>query len=319
MKAYMAILLILLLGGATATLAEKMPAPASVKYMFCGPQENPTLDVVPENANPMGCGAFATGGDTISIRVNFMEFASKVNIFFGFWAPSLGPDVFLLTAADRFVPLSKGLVPWRANTTGPIDESLFGDISAAALPSQIYRFFILITPAQLASRNGRIHKDNSHEKSEGSYYLWEIYLPNKVMYGFLHLMYQMNCGPGSTVFGSNEAHFYVENNRIQGILSLGNSNLWDGRVEFSGLCGQCTAKGVSHITLGGELRDINGQPTLCFKTTNGTHICDMVCGPYTFDCTAEDYTDEFWMPLTDGYIVEHPNRVWNYALHLIRK
>ncbi len=89
MKKEIAFILIILLSGATAAVAETMPAPGSAKGFFLGPEEIPVLDASAENASSIGFGAFAAGGDAISIRVGLMAFSSPVNIVFAIYAPTL--------------------------------------------------------------------------------------------------------------------------------------------------------------------------------------------------------------------------------------
>jgi hypothetical protein len=43
--------------------------------------------------------------------------------------------------------LPAGVQPWRANTTGPIDESLFGAVHVTSLPDGTYPLYMLVTPA----------------------------------------------------------------------------------------------------------------------------------------------------------------------------
>ncbi|SPQ01121.1 hypothetical protein NBG4_430016 [Candidatus Sulfobium mesophilum] len=55
--------------------------------------------------------------------------------------------------------LHAGVQPWRANTTDPIDESLFGAVPMTSLPDGTYSFYMLVTPAG----------------SLNTYYLWSTF------------------------------------------------------------------------------------------------------------------------------------------------
>ncbi|MEJ2685202.1 MAG: hypothetical protein P8Z71_12500, partial [Candidatus Sulfobium sp.] len=62
------------------------------------------------------------------------------------YAPSISTDNFLIKPDLSLQPLSAGLVKWKTNTSGPIDESLYGDIPINDLPSGIYYLGLLVTP-----------------------------------------------------------------------------------------------------------------------------------------------------------------------------
>lgn len=80
-----------------------------------------------------------------------------MDICFAIYAPSIGPDIFLIKSDLSYQPSSAGLEAWRRNTAGPINETLFGDVPISGLPPGIYSLYLAVTPAG----------------SLESYYLWE--------------------------------------------------------------------------------------------------------------------------------------------------
>lgn len=118
---------------------------------------SPVVSEDPSQAEPVGVGSVATGGNTISLQIALGQFSGRVDIYFAIKAPSIDPDnVYLLTDSNVFRPVSAGLRPWIANTFGDINEPLLGDVAASALPPGSYSLYLLVTPA------GRLD----------SYFLW---------------------------------------------------------------------------------------------------------------------------------------------------
>lgn len=118
----------------------------------------PILSVDPSQAIPIGLGAVATGGETLDIRIGISEFSSPADVYFAVLSPDpLGGDILVYTG-EAFVELSQsGLVPWIANTKGPLDEDLFGAFPLSHLSSGPYILFFAVAPA------------GSHMES---FYLW---------------------------------------------------------------------------------------------------------------------------------------------------
>ena len=109
---------------------------------------SPVLSADPSQAKPMSLGTVTEGGDTLSIRVKTYPFSGPVDIYFGLYSPEIDPyNIYLLTSGGAFQRLSESIAPWKANITGPIDESLFGDIQISTLPEGTYYLYLLVTPA----------------------------------------------------------------------------------------------------------------------------------------------------------------------------
>ncbi|MEM7827921.1 MAG: DUF1566 domain-containing protein, partial [Candidatus Aenigmatarchaeota archaeon] len=131
---------------ATFTLT-LMPVPAGQFEYTYGPSVNPVVDSNPSQAKPIGVGTVATGGNTLSLRVSLPEFISPVDVYLAIYAPVIDPNIWMIKPDLTLQPVSMGLIKWRENTIGPINEALYGDISISGLPHGTYNLYIAVTPS----------------------------------------------------------------------------------------------------------------------------------------------------------------------------
>ena len=124
-----------------------IPVPTYCQSFTYSSATSPVLSADPSQAEPIGLGTVAEGGDTLSITVETHEFTGPVDIYFGLHSTEIDPDnIYLLTSGGAFQKSSESIAPWKANITGPIDESLFGDIQTSSLPKGTYYLYFLVTP-----------------------------------------------------------------------------------------------------------------------------------------------------------------------------
>ena len=79
----------------------------------------------------------------INIEICLNQITDNVDIYLAVLAPTLNPEIHVLTSNGTFQPLSAGLVPWISNTTGPLNIILLQDFPISALPQGTYTFFQL--------------------------------------------------------------------------------------------------------------------------------------------------------------------------------
>lgn len=140
--------------------SQPLAPPSKQEAFSLQPTENFIKSSAPSEAKPVGVGAVATGGSTLSINLGLNKLSGAVDIYFGIYAQKIdSANIYIMKSDYTFQTLSAGLVPWKSNTTGPINEKLFGNISASSLPSGTYDLYLLVTPA------GNLN----------SYYLWSTY------------------------------------------------------------------------------------------------------------------------------------------------
>ena len=82
------------------------------------------------------------------MRINLHEISGAVDLYFGLYLPILDPvNIYLLDTNNAFGTLAQGLVPFRQNVEGVIDEAIFGDLPVQGLPKGTYQVYLLVTPA----------------------------------------------------------------------------------------------------------------------------------------------------------------------------
>jgi hypothetical protein len=132
--------------------AETIPVPAGQEYFELLPFEKPVVNTDLSKASPIGFGSAAQGGDVLSIQISFAEFEGPVDIYLGIQISS--NDIYLVKNDSTIQLLSDGLTPWKKNVTGPINETLWGDIQTSVIPPGVYNFYLLITPANEFAASG---------------------------------------------------------------------------------------------------------------------------------------------------------------------
>ncbi|MEA3543812.1 MAG: hypothetical protein U9R69_01175, partial [Thermodesulfobacteriota bacterium] len=109
---------------------------------FATPQTN----AVPGNANPVGIGALATGGNTLSLAVALEAFSAPVDLYLGFVVPGSG-SISLVDGNNELHDIGEGLVPWMSHIRQAFSETVFSDIQATAIPTGEYRIYLLAVPS----------------------------------------------------------------------------------------------------------------------------------------------------------------------------
>lgn len=143
------VITILTLAGclASAIAASAMPVPAGQEFFQYAAVANPDNSSLAATAHPLGVGAVATGGDSVTLTVGLDHFSEPVDIYLGIYLPFLSEDIFLITEAGGVQPASAGLAKWRSGVTGGTDGAVFGNIPKDMLPVGEYIFYVLVTPA----------------------------------------------------------------------------------------------------------------------------------------------------------------------------
>jgi subtilisin family serine protease len=136
-----------------------IPLPSGQMRLDYTPTDSPVLNVQ-YFPYPIGVGPIAGSGDIINLRVGLYAFAAPVDIYVAVYAPAVDPDNYLVfTPGNKLKPFPiEGIdgklvtttadspVPWKHVVTGPIDESLSGEIPDSQLPASTYYIYLLVTP-----------------------------------------------------------------------------------------------------------------------------------------------------------------------------
>ena len=134
-----------------------MPAPSSVNIYSYLPVITSTESLDPAAATPIGVGDIAFDNySSLSLHIGLPSFATPVDVYIGIYAPTISSDLWLINSAGSFQQSSSVFAKWKANSIGPVDESLYGTIPNSALLKGLYNLYLLVTPADDTS----------------AYYLW---------------------------------------------------------------------------------------------------------------------------------------------------
>lgn len=153
-------------GGMTGTVTVNaplmtMPLPTGYQVFLFDPVSEPVVSPDPAQAKPVGIGSLSIGGPELSIRITTPQFSGPANILFAISADIDPNNIYILTQEGGFVTIAEaGLVFWKQNTAGPVDEPLFGDIPISLLPPGQYILYLGVVPA-------------SPPPGDLPFYLWE--------------------------------------------------------------------------------------------------------------------------------------------------
>jgi hypothetical protein len=138
-----------LAGGAKAFAAgSTLPVPSSLLALPpYGPIASPVLNSDPAQAMPIAVGAAASGGSTLTVRLQTYPFDGPVDVYFAFSAPALDPlNLYIITPSGAFPIASAGLVPYMTSVMS-LDDLPFGSIPVSSLPPGTYSLFLGIMPS----------------------------------------------------------------------------------------------------------------------------------------------------------------------------
>lgn len=143
------VMILRLIGGDAVQPLEKtyFASPNKRQILSYLPAGLPLTSVNPEQANPLGIGPVAEGGDSLYLKLAFPEFLEAVDIYLGIHAQAVSSEVFIIQPDNSLSPASQGVIPWRENTRGPFDESLYGHIPVNSLAYGTYDLYVVVTPS----------------------------------------------------------------------------------------------------------------------------------------------------------------------------
>lgn len=211
------------------------------------PVEEPVLSDDLYQAVPVGFGPAASNGENMRLRVGLNQFNVPVDIYFLIMAPNLSSEFYLLRSDYTLQPLSSGIEPWKANTTGPVNETLF-DVPLSSIPEEIYYFIVVVTPAGAftSSTNIAQFRDSiagelpprqaTLEPQQPGIVWWQAY-ENKRVAGYITVFWipPEGCESLTPALGDDYTYlyFYIKNNQL-----IGSS--WDMRIPvFDPDCLEC--------------------------------------------------------------------------------
>ncbi len=136
------------------------PAPAGQHVVTFPAITAPVIGSDRDTSKPIGIGALATGGTTLTIQVAISQYAVPMDIYAAFTVsttpqtivnimPNLSFQNF--TLQDILVALSSGQppvgsVPWMSNVATTVNATLFTDLPVSGIPAGHYTAYLLVTP-----------------------------------------------------------------------------------------------------------------------------------------------------------------------------
>lgn len=133
-----------------------LPLPAAASSYIYPLSGAALLDSDPAGAKPLTLGNYTDSG-VLNITAGLLPFAGSADIYV---AVSMAGDIYVIHPDLSIQPLSSGLVAWKTNTAGPVNETLYSNIPLSSVAAGTYIFYVAVTPTGDFSK----------------YYLWQTSL-----------------------------------------------------------------------------------------------------------------------------------------------
>ncbi len=133
--------------GGTGTMGTYMQMPTGQQMFEYGPVTAPVTGTDTSTAMPIGVGAVAMGGDTITAHIAVGQFSNPMDMYLTVYAPAVDPfNVLLMRQDGSFQPLSAGFEPWMTGITS-IDQTPINNMPTSSLPKGTYTVGLMATPS----------------------------------------------------------------------------------------------------------------------------------------------------------------------------
>ncbi len=131
-------------GGPTGS--NELVLPTSQRVFNLAAAVDPVLNGDAAQAIPIGIGPVASGGNNLRLRIATNALSGPGDIYLGLFIPGIdGEHIYILKPDLTFQSHLEGVVPWKGNVSGPVNENLFGDIPTSLLPKGTYYLYLAIT------------------------------------------------------------------------------------------------------------------------------------------------------------------------------
>ena len=137
-----------------------IPAPVGRTSLFFSPVATPALGSSNSTSMPIGIGALASGGNTLTIAIDLGPYAVPVDVYAAFIVSTnplnvvnIRPDLTFenITFSEVAQALSTGVVPagvvpWMSNMSTEINTTLFSNVPVSNIAPGQYTAYLLVTP-----------------------------------------------------------------------------------------------------------------------------------------------------------------------------
>jgi ELWxxDGT repeat protein/cysteine-rich repeat protein len=210
--------------GCTSMCQAGMAVPTNKQHFSYAPIWTPALSFISSEAKPIDFFvSYYRGGEyEYTVEVGLDQFLEPVDIYGAYTISTdplhiyvLNPDgdtfnVFTINEIHDALTtgmLPEGLVPWKSNVTGPINEKLFIFLDSE-IHQDIYNAYLLVTPVN----------------NIDSYYLWETYYSIIATTIWEYILddgqgsatVTFLTGPDGTIINKGSFHYSLSNNEFSG-------------------------------------------------------------------------------------------------------
>ena len=135
------------IGGGTGTMGTFMQMPTAQQMFEYGPTTAPVAGTGVSTTMPIGVGAVAMGGNTITIHAAIGQFPSPMDMYLTVYAPAIDPfNIYLMRPDGSLQPVNMGFEPWMTGVTA-VDQTPITDMPTSTLPKGTYTVGLMATPA----------------------------------------------------------------------------------------------------------------------------------------------------------------------------
>ena len=124
-----------------------MQMPTGQQMFEYGPTTVPVVGTDVSTTMPLGVGAVAMGGSTITLQATLGQFPNPMDMYITVYAPAVDPfTIYLMRPDGSLQPTSMGFEPWMTGVTA-VDQTPVVGMSTSTLPKGTYTVGLMATPA----------------------------------------------------------------------------------------------------------------------------------------------------------------------------
>ncbi len=124
-----------------------MQMPTGQQMFEYGPTTVPVAGPDVSTTMPLGVGAVAMGGDTITVQAAVNQFSSPMDLYLTIYMPAIDPfNVWLMLPDGSIHPVTDGFEPWMTGVTA-FNETPVSNMSTSTLPKGTYTLGLMATPS----------------------------------------------------------------------------------------------------------------------------------------------------------------------------
>jgi hypothetical protein len=134
--------------GSTGTMGTYMMQMPTGQQMYeYGAVTSPIAGSDVSTAMPLGVGAVATGGNTITVQAAVGQFSGPMDMYITAYAPGIDPfNIYVMHQDGSFWPVSAGFEPYMTGVTS-INQTPITNMATSSLPKGTYTLGLMATPS----------------------------------------------------------------------------------------------------------------------------------------------------------------------------